>query len=101
MRYWPLSVIANSPLMPPAYAWEIQRFYYQMPSEGAFHACMEVVKHTGHVAMPGLTVIESINAPNRFVFTEYPTWEEWSRFERAGAIECDNGQICVMIDGMH
>ncbi len=100
-RYWPLSVLKNSPLMPPAYQWELLRFTQQLPSAGAYYACIEVTKHAPAIPMPGLVVIETVNGTGRFMYTEYPDFEAWARLERVGAIEGMNGFMCMVMDALH
>ena len=101
MRYWPLSVLRSSPRMPSVFAWELSRFYTHPPSEPAFYACLNVAAETRPVQMQGLVIIESVNAPMRLAYTEYPTWEEWAQLERAFVIEGDNDTRFVMMESLH
>lgn len=101
MNYWPLSLIKDSPLSPPVFAAELNRFYFKTPSEAAFWACLDVASRTTPVSMRGLVVIESVGTPNRYAFTEYPSWDEWERFERAGVIQASDGTLRLMMDGIH
>lgn len=101
MKMWPLSVVKNSPLMPHAYAWELSRFYSHPPSEGAFNACLQVAPQIQPVPAPGLVVIESVSAPSRLAYVEYPTRAEFERLERAFVAEASNGYRFVMVDSLH
>lgn len=100
MRYWPLSVLKESPLMHPAHVWELSRFYKHPPSEPAFYACLEVASRTQPVDTPGLMIIESVDAPNRLVYSRYPGRAEWSRLERAGVFEGD-GCLYMFMEALH
>lgn len=100
MRYWPISAICSSPLLAPPHAAEMRSLYRRLPSEAAYYACFDVAKRLEPVPTGGLAVIESIGAPCRQVYTEYPSWEEWSRLERSAVIEA-NGDFFIMIDGLH
>jgi hypothetical protein len=102
VNYWPLSVIKDSPLMSPAYATELHRVYATLfLSGGAFLACSDVARHTAPRSIPNLALIETIGAPPRQVYTEYPDWEEWFGLERGAVIEGSNGVLYVIIDGLH
>lgn len=101
MKIWPLSVLKESPLMPSAYAWELSRFYTHPPTEGAFHACIAVAPQIQPVPAPGLVVIESVSAPNRLAYVEYPTRAEFERLERAFVAEADDGYRFIMMDSLH
>lgn len=101
MKVWPLSVLKESPLMPPQYAWEVARFYQHLPSEGCFYACLAVARQTPPVEMPGLVAIETVGAPIHFMYTEYPDWEEWSRLERAFAAEASNNDLFLQTCRFH
>lgn len=100
MRYWPLSLLASSPLMPGLYALEIEQVCSRSPSEAAFYSCFEVARHTEPTPTGGLAIIESEGAPARQVYTEYPSWDAWSRLERAAVIAA-NGHFFIIIDGLH
>lgn len=101
MKIWPLSVIRESPLMPAAYAWELARFHSVVPSESAFYACFNVARQTNPVPMQGLVIVESINAPHRFMYTEYPTFDEFVRLERVAAVQGVDGCMCMVMDALH
>lgn len=103
MRYWPMSVIATSPLVQhPGFAWELAQVYRTCYlSEPAFRACGDVAAHTPHRNMPGLVILESVDASWRQAFTEYPSYEEWATLERAGVIENSLGVMYVIIDALH
>ena len=101
MKMWPLSVVRESPLMPAAYAWELSRFSTHAPTEGAFHACIQIAPQIQPVPAPGLVVVESVAAPNRLMYTEYPSPAEFERLERAFVAEASDGYRFVMMDSLH
>ncbi len=100
MRYWPLSVLKESSLMPAAYAWELTRFYQHLPSRAAFEACLDVARQTPS-AETGLLIIESVNAPMRYVYGDYPEFDDWFRLERAGVFQTEDGYLFMTIDALH
>lgn len=101
MRYWPLSVIAQSPLVPPAYALEISMTATRVPSQGAYYAMVDIARQTAAVDAPNLVIIESTDAPGRRCFTGYPTEAEWLRLERTVFMENEAGFMFGMIDSLH
>lgn len=100
MRYWPMSVIADSPLMPAPYAFEASQMGRRAPSEAAYHACFEVARQTRAAPIRGLAFIESVGAPARQAFTEHPSGDDWARLERAAVVD-HNGCFFIIIDAMH
>lgn len=100
MKYWPLSVIAQSPLMLGAYVDEINRFYKTLPSQGAYYACIDVARHTQPVDAPNMSIVGSIGAPDRRVYVNYPDSAEWLKLERATVME-DNGYMFILVDALH
>lgn len=100
MIYWPLSVIATSPLAPPAYAEEIRQIAVYMPSRGAYHAAADIARHTPAVAAPNLVVIETAGGPPRLAYTGPPAGDEWLKLER-GCIMENDGVMFILINGMH
>lgn len=100
MRYYPLSVIAQSPLTPPEFAWELSQVYrtaYLSPD--AFRACSYVARDTAPLNTP-LVIIESVNAPMRRAYTDFPDFEDWLRLERGGFVMTDDF-FGLMIDALH
>lgn len=98
-----MSIIATSPLMPGAYAWELQTKVaagYQ-PSIGTGFACWDVARQTPDVRMPHLAIIEGPDASPRYIYTDYPDFEEWARLEQGCIIEGDNGNIYTIVDRQH
>lgn len=100
MRYWPMSVIADSPLMPPPHSIELRLMNRRAPSEAAYHACFEVARQTRAAPIHGLAFIESVGAPGRQVFTEHPSGDDWARLERVAVVDHD-GYFFIIIDAMH
>lgn len=101
MNYWPLlSVIAESPLLPAVYAAEVRNMYRRPCSEGAYYACMNVARNTAPIDT-GLLIIESVDAPCRRMYAEYPDFAQWAKLERGGVIQDVNGRMYVIVDGLH
>lgn len=100
MRYWPLSIIRDSPLMAPAYAMEL---YGAMDapyiSQGALIACNEVSNHTRHIET-SLVIVHGTDAPMRRVYIRYPEFDEWMRLERGGFIATDES-FGFVVDALH
>lgn len=101
MKYWPFSVIKQSPLMPPAFAWELSGFHKRIPSEMAFQACLNVARHTTPMDAPSLLIIESTDAPLRYMYADYPEIDEWLRLERAGVHQDKNGYLFMTMEALH
>lgn len=102
MKYWPLSAIKESPLMPPAFAWELCRVYQTCSlTQEAFNACGSVASYTAPQDTPNLAIVQSIGAPARRVYVGHPECDEWLRLERGGVIEGDDGLLHVIIDALH
>jgi hypothetical protein len=102
IRYWPMSVICNSPLLPPVYIHELHNIIQrQQVSPEGFNAALEVASRTPHMDMPDLAVVESVDRPITQVFKEYPTDEEWERLERCGIFQATDGRYFVHIHARH
>jgi hypothetical protein len=101
MRYWPISILAQSSLMPPAYAPEVARFDTALPSEGAFYACFDVARRTAGVDAPNTAVIETVNAPERCVYVGFPDAAEWLGLERISVMETKSGHMFIMVAALH
>jgi hypothetical protein len=100
VKMWPISIVAESPQMPAAYAWEVRQIYSRPPSEAAYYACVGVARGTQAIDT-GLVIIESADAPVRRAYLDYPEWDEWLRLERGGVVQAINGDIFVIIDCLH
>lgn len=101
MKYWSLSQLRHSPLMPAQHAWELANFYVRMPSEHAYDACLAVARQIEPVQMPGLVLIESVNVPMRLAYTEYPNIEEWLAVERVFVSSNDDGDLFLNMQPLH
>lgn len=94
MRYWPKSVIANSPLMPPAHAWEAAQAGPERPlSIRGMQACNYVAERTKSFAGDVLTVIDSEDAFLALIYTDYPEFDDWFRLERAGFVATERAFV--------
>jgi hypothetical protein len=100
MKFWPLSVIAANPLVPPAYAQELRDFNYHMPSQGAYWVAVEVASRTQPVQAPNLAVIGVVDGSARRIYLDYPNWDEWFYLERSTVID-DNGYVFILMDALH
>ena len=100
MKFWPLSAIAASPLVPPAFAQELRDFNYRMPSEGAYLVACDVARNTQPVQAPNLAVIETLGGTWRRMYTDYPEPAEWLWLERSTVID-DNGYVFILMDALH
>lgn len=101
MKYWPLSVLTQSPLINSAYVPELCRVYDTgYMSHGVFNACGAVASQTKPVETP-LVIIESVGAPMRRAYSSMPTFEAWARLERGGFVATEDGFFGFMIDALH
>lgn len=104
MKYWPMSVVASSPLLPWHYQGElfaVQNRHYDVMSQAAVVACVDVINHTQPVEMPNLAVLESVGTNPRRVFKDYPTDDEWERLERTGIVLDPYNCAHVILDALH
>lgn len=106
MKYWPMTVLAYSPLLPAAYAPEVQqmtqRYVPGAPSMGAYLACVDVARRTPGIEAPNLAFIEHPGcAMTRRIFLDYPNDEEWLRMERSVLVEDDVGFTFWQLDALH
>lgn len=100
MKYWPLSVIARSPLMPGHLTHELlgpQRFVSVLAVNAAGQVAGEIAP-----AIPNrLTCIETAGAPCRRIFLDYPTTAEFEQLEPAGVMEDCYGGRFLLYDCFH
>lgn len=99
MKYWPLSIIINSPLLPSVYAVEVQSIYTLQISPYAYHACAEVAARLKPTET-NLVIIESLDAPCRFAYSRMPTDEEWNKLERGGVVQDVYGFHRIIMEGL-
>lgn len=85
MRYWPLSVIRMSPLLPGDCAAELDALYTAHKlSHRAFGACGFVASKTKPIMTGNMVVMEGDETVlPKVVYVGRPTVEQWGRFERA------------------
>jgi hypothetical protein len=100
MKYWGLSHIVNNPALPPAYSTELANLHRVAPSEAAYYAAIGVCERMPAIEAPNLVIIETLGAPNRRMFTDYPDLTEWLRLERAAVMEND-GFTFMLLDALH
>jgi len=101
MRFWPISVIATSPMLPLAYRPEIDNICNALPGRGAFYACIDVAMHTQAVEAPTLHLVRNIGSQTRRLYIGYPDTEAWLRLERACVMQDDSGETSVFIDALN
>lgn len=103
MKYWPVSVIKSSPLMPAALVHEFRDFYNTPLSEAAFQACAHVAAGTQPQEHPNLYIIDSDGAPYRQIYLNHPSEDEFARLERGGVIPwgLDGEDFMMIIDALH
>lgn len=89
MRYWPMSVIRTSPLLPGDCAAELGKLYSTLEmTPRAFSACGFVVERTKPMNQDGLVVMEGDETVMpKLVYMKRPTVEQWTRLERAAFIQ--------------
>lgn len=100
MKYWPLSTLINSPLMPGPYALELNYLYERPLTQRSYNACIDVARHTPGLDT-GLVVIESVDAPMHRAYVERPSCDEWARLERAGVLRSVAGTMFLTMDALH
>lgn len=99
-RYWPLSVIAHSPLLHHVHTWELMCAYHAKSlTESAMHASHQVAAETASFDT-SLVVIHSEDAPMRRVYLAYPSFDDWARLERGGFIATAD-TFGLVIDALH
>lgn len=101
MRYWPQSVIVTSPLIQSHLAHEWGNASWVCPSKDAFLAGLAVASQTEAIDAPNLSVVHTVDAPVRRLFTDYPGTREWLRLERVCIVEDSNGFMFGMVDALH
>ena len=98
MKFWPVSEISRC--VSPAHAAELQNFCYRMPSRDAYNAAISAIRYSHHIDAPNLVVIESVGAPGRRVYTDYPRGLEWFRLERTTIMD-DGNCTFILMDALH
>lgn len=104
MKYWPLSQLALSELLPWQHAaavYELQHRGRSYLPHGAIGALGYVASHLPAADAPQLTIIESANADHRHIYLDYPGIDEWLRLERSGVLLDDAGVMHMVIDALH
>jgi len=79
---------------------EAAQIHRRLPSQATFNKCFAVARQMQAAPMTGLAFIESTDAPARQVFTEFPSFDDWFRLERAAVVE-KNGFYFIVIDATH
>lgn len=101
MKYWPMSVVRSSPLMPAYFQPELDAAPRTLfMSHLAATACGHVADNTPCREMPNLVIIETLGKPARQAFIDYPTDAEWQSIERFAVIQ-NTVQQFLIIDALH
>ena len=103
MRYWHLSTICSSPILPAAFVAEVEACTRTNSlSTRAVQACADVAWHTAPLDMP-IAVLETVGSPHSHrVFHRYPEFEEWFALERGCVVYNPLGNtLHVIIDALH
>lgn len=105
MRYWPLSVIRTSPLLPGDCAAELDSIYRAMAiTERTFQACGFVVQRTEALTAAGLVVMEGdATTTLKLAYMSRPTQEQWERLERACIVPGPDSpnHFIFLVDPLH
>lgn len=104
MKFWPMSVIASSPMMPwhhQSELYEVQHRNRTVMTLDAVQACGGVAMSTQGIDAPNLGIIESIGANTKRFFNDYPLEDEWLRLERVIVLEDDAGRHFIILDVLH
>ncbi len=87
MKYWRFSTIKNSPLAPPAIAWELYRFpQTRAISRDAADACAVIAHDTRPTESPNMEIVLGTDAPPGLVFLKHPEPSEWHALEPEGVV---------------
>lgn len=103
MRYWHLSTIVSSPILPAAFLPEVEALYSTNSlSMQAVRACADVAWHTAPMNMP-IAVLETVGSPHSHrVFHRYPDFEEWFALERGCMVYNPlSNTLHVIVDALH
>jgi hypothetical protein len=97
MRYWPLSVLRTSPLLPGDCAAELDAFRVKRElSARASNACEYVLQRIPAVVSPDLVLTTSVLA-----YMKYPTKKQWERLERMNIIQESDGTLFIFTAPLH
>ena len=100
MRYWPLSVIRTSPLLPGDCAAELDSFCEKRKlSPRACGACEFVIRKTRAVRSDNLVMARSNVV--KFIYLARPTQEQWNRLERISFVTDPDGSIFITVEPLH
>lgn len=100
MRYWPLSVIAASPMLHHSQAWELMCAERLHPlTQSAMWAANHIAGQTP-AAPPGLVLVHTVGAISRCAYLEPPSPADFAQLERAGFIATDD-TFGLVIDTLH
>lgn len=82
------------------HAAEALQMHRRPPSQATFDKCFAAAQKMEGAPMHGLAFIESTDARVRQVFTEFPSFDDWFRLERAAVVEKD-GFFFILVDTTH
>lgn len=87
MRHWPFSVIKNSPLAPPQFAWELYRYpQTRTISEAACEAVALIAHDTQAMETPHMELVLGTDHPPGLVYLRRPAALEFALLEAQGVV---------------
>lgn len=105
MRYWPLSLLRTSPLLPHACAPELDNLYYTVKmSPFTLNACGMVVQNTKALTASNMIAMEGDKSTTpKLIYVTRPTEAEWKRLERGVVVEINNRGCdwIFLVDSLH
>lgn len=100
MKFWPVSVIAASPMLNNAHKWELSHVNVTKElSEMTMLACYQCADAMPVSPSP-LAVAYDIEDTARFIYLGPPTMQDWLRLERR-VFMVNNGVFGLMVDALH
>jgi hypothetical protein len=103
MKFWPLSALIDSQLVPWQYAGELYALQMRRThdmSMPAVNACANAASRIKPLDMPSFTLAKSEDAVNRAACLNMPREEEFRALERCGVVVC-NDEMWMMIASLH
>ena len=102
MRYWPISVVRTSPLLPGPCAVELNIMYAtRRLSPYTFEMCGAVADHTEAVNMDGLAIVDNEEMQTiSFTYAKRPPMEQWERMERGAVVERSRHYYVLMVHAL-
>ena len=100
MKFWPMSTLAQSPLMPFGYAGEFYALF-ERRAHGLSTGCVQAVAHVATQTpphdMPNMVLVQAADTPAYRIFLDIPTPVEWHMLERAGVTFEDGDELMNLV----